>query len=403
MQGLLTVCGDKDQGGAALANDDLDKIERLHALRERGLLSEDEFAQEKRKLLSGQSEGRKQPQGDVEANTSVDPEDYGAEDASSRRRVVWLIVAALVIGAAIVAFVMLWSNPDSDPRTPQIDASEVAASESVPTPTPPTALDPVSKSDFGGQDEIPHCTLTNASGLPIFLSAIMMDGSRGAIIRREGKLIPLTLAGAPNRFSGQNGSLSVAVNYDARSVSDVGEDGVRFPGQLVVSANGQTQSQPVNANCYAAHFDQSWMGASPEPVVPNATLSGDTSIEPSIIGVPAMAFSKNFPNGTLATHRGTWAKDQQSCSNAPASELITISQNRISAFNENGEIIQGAKYDGYVEYTTKFNLDGQTWYRDFLLRGQYSDSFTLSSIAFDNAMATGRRVPMADTTYVRCS
>ena len=393
-----------------MASDDLDKIERLHALRQQGLLTDEEFAAEKRKLLagSGTATAPEVPQVPMAAPSEATSSNEAYFDESysrhPNRRVLWtaLGVAAVMI-VAVLAYLLTASQGGQTAPSEQMTASDVPTIADVPAAAATSMLAQVIESDFKGQDEIPHCTLSNAEGVPIFRSAIMLDGSRAGIIKRDGKVEVLTLAGAPNRFSGENGNISAVVEYDKGAVRSVGEDEIKFDGRLTVTGNGTSESQPIYATCYGSHFDEGWAGSAAKPEQSDGRSSGNSSIEPSIIGVPSMAFSKNFPNGTLFSQRGTWAKDRQSCSKAPASELIIISENRISAFNENGEIIQGKQHDGYVEYTTKFNLDGQTWYRDFLLRGNSPERFTLSTIAFDNAMGTGRRVPMADTAYVRCS
>ena len=392
-----------------MANDDLDKIERLHALRKQDLLSEEEFSEEKRKLLSGHWDATSPPENTPAPNPKPieenAPDLVYLDEADSRhpnRRVLWATLGIAAVVAAVAAYLMFASNKNQNPQSPEIVASGTPPLAIASTSLPSSTLEQVSTGDFKGQDEIPHCTLSNSAGVPVFLSAIMMDGSRGAIVKRGGKVVKLSLAGAPNRFSGANGGISAAVDYDKSSVRNVGEDEIKFAGKLVVTADGKSESQPISATCYGSDFDESWAGNSNSVDISNDAAVNDTSIEPSIIGDPSLSFSKNFPNGTETANRGTWAKDRNSCSNSPSAELINISSNRISAFNENGEIIQGKKHRDYVEYTTKFILDGRTWYRDFLLRGQTGNSFTLSSIAYDNEMGTGKRVPMADTEYIRC-
>lgn len=261
-----------------MASDDLDKIERLHALRQQGFLTDEEFAKEKRKLLAGSGEATapEVPQVPLAAPSEATSSNEAYFDESysrhPNRRVLWtaLGVAAVMI-VAVLAYLLTASQGGQTAPSEQMTASDVQTIADVPAAAATSMLAQVIESDFKGQDEIPHCTLSNAEDVAIFRSAIMMDGSRAAIIKRDGKVAVLTLAGAPNRFSGENGNLSAVVDYDKGAVRSVGEDEIKFDGKLTVTANGTSEAQPIHATCYGSHFDEGWAG---RPVATNDTQAG---------------------------------------------------------------------------------------------------------------------------------
>jgi hypothetical protein len=182
-----------------MKNDDLDKIERLHSLKERGLLTAEEFAAEKQKLLEG-VEGADSDDPVAIAPPTTPPsieepalaaEDEwtdwdGDESETSRRWTIWALGAGVLAVALAAAW---WFLPliTSDGAAEATDSVQEVATPIKPTLT----LDAVSESNFNGRDEAPHCRLSNPQGETIFISAILAEGERQAIMNWH-SMVPRT-------------------------------------------------------------------------------------------------------------------------------------------------------------------------------------------------------------------
>ena len=383
-----------------MPNDDLDKIERLHALRERGLLTEEEFAKEKERLLSGE-EDAKRPAEDIEVvqteNSSSETASPHEDEAPSwdeigeeKRRwpVFGLGGVTLVLAVATGSYFFLPSKDESALASPT--PTSLIPSQATASPVEQRTLQRVSEANFNLQEEVPHCTLSNADGMPIFMSAILVGGERQAIIKEGGNLIPLSLAGTPNRFESSDGSTTALVFYDAGDVRSHGQDTVKFSGELRITLRTETISTPFKAECYATHFDEAWAGNSvPEPA--------DELMD------PFTPLSGMFRNGTFPEHYGTWALAEYGCGQGEASGLVVIKAKKIEATGEDGVLVEAATANDGVLYTTKFNIGDETWYRQYHIVDNGDDALWIDSEAFNDPYSDGgTRYSLGRRGYVRC-
>lgn len=83
--------------------DQYEQLEKLASLKERGIISDEEFSLQKTKLLSGDSPARHQSQGDFDENGRTDSQSGGT---------LWLPIPSLILG--LISFFSLFDDSSWD-------------------------------------------------------------------------------------------------------------------------------------------------------------------------------------------------------------------------------------------------------------------------------------------------
>jgi hypothetical protein len=165
----------------------------------------------------------------------------------------------------LLALLLVSACADADHQSQSSDHSSSAAHRDAhprAQAQPTFTLQPVSEAQFKGQDDVPHCRLTDGAGRPIFVSAILKGGGRQAVIQIGDKPIFLSLGKQPNVFRSEDGSTTAVVEYRPNDVQNTGEDTVAFAGDLRVKSANESVVQRFEAICYATDFDEGWAGTS---------------------------------------------------------------------------------------------------------------------------------------------